>query len=153
MRRPSLATVLAVLAMGTILMSVFGDGFPVFLSREELVRRWSGAGLAVLVVGQACLGIAQGRVSTSRVIVLRRWHERVGLLLLLSLWAHAPEAGYGYLGILGVLIPVQILLGWSHPWARRAGKQVLWSILHRLVAAVLISGIGVHLWMVFAYKA
>lgn len=125
------------------------------LQHDALYRKLSGAVLAAMVLGQLW-GVWQRRTADAeRSRALRVRHRRLGAASLGALFLHSTHPGYGYLLVFGLLIPAQVGLGALWPAghgepARRLRPR--WRALHATLGLTLLTGLGLHLWMVFAWS-
>ncbi|GEM_PF-2882177 len=124
------------------------------LQHQDWYRLVSGGVLAAAVLGQ--LGLAwQRRTATaerSRALLVR--HRQLGVATLGLLFLHATRPGFGYLLVLGLLIPLQVSLGALWPAGHRARERTLrprWRVVHATLGMTLVAGLLLHLWMVFAW--
>ena len=125
------------------------------LQHQELFRRLSGAALAGVVLGQLWLAWKRRTASAAKARSLLRLHRRLGIASLLVLFVHTTHPGYGYLLVLGLLIPLQVVLGALWPAGHASREQALrprWRLLHATLGMTLLTGTILHVWMVFAWS-
>ncbi len=123
--------------------------------QRELWRRLTGAVLAGLVVGQVWLAWQRCTALAERSRALLRRHRALGVVALGALFVHTTGPGHGYLLVLGLLIPLQVALGALRPAetsARDLEHRAWWRRLHGGVGAMLLAGLGLHVWIVFAWS-
>ena len=125
------------------------------LQHQELFRRLSGTALAGVVLGQLWLAWKRRSASAARARLLLQQHRRLGLASLLVLFVHTTHPGYGYLLVLGLLIPLQVALGALWPAGHEPQERALrprWKLLHATLGMTLLTGTLLHVWMVFAWS-
>ncbi len=122
---------------------------------QEIWRRLSGAGLAAVVLAQLGLAWMRRSARAKRSRALLRQHRRLGVASLGVLFLHTSHPGYGYLMIFGLLIPLQVTLGALWPSGSGETSRSLrprWRLLHATLGLCLLTGLGLHVWMVFAWS-
>jgi hypothetical protein len=124
------------------------------LQDVELYRWLSGAVLAGMVLFQVFMAIQRRLSDAERARVLLRRHRLMGAACLGMLFLHTTHPGYGYLLVLGLLIPIQVALGALWPAGhgkREQGLRPRWRMLHGILGLTLVTGLVLHVWMVFAW--
>lgn len=116
---------------------------------EESYRRWSGFALALIIATQVALALLRKTAMAAASRRYRRIHQVLGVLSLFALFLHSTSPGYGLLLGLGVLLPLQVVVGVLSP---PAGDRKRWRWLHRGLACLLVGGVLLHVWMVFAWS-
>jgi len=116
---------------------------------DESYRRWSGFALTLCILAQVVLALARKTAAADRSRLYRRIHRLLGVGALLGLFLHSSSPGHGLLLGLGVLLPAQVALGVLSPVE---GDRRRWRIAHTLLACLLVGGVALHIWMVFAWS-
>jgi hypothetical protein len=122
---------------------------------EESYQRWSGVALALLIAAQVVMAWRRKSAKAIAARQLLRAHRVLGLLALPVLWLHATAPGHGLLLGLGLLLPCQVMLGGLRPAGSDAAALQLrrwWRAAHGVLAALLVAGTLLHLYLVYAYS-
>ncbi len=125
------------------------------LQHDDVFRWVSGSLLAAVVLGQLWLAWQRRSADAARARALLARHRQLGVASLGVLFLHATSPGYGYLLVLGLLIPIQVTLGalWpSGPGDQERRLRVPWRLLHATLGLLLLTGLLLHVWMVVAWR-
>jgi hypothetical protein len=121
---------------------------------DEIIQRWTGAVLALLVCIQFGIGRKAVQAQTGPAQRLHRIHAWLGVVLMVALGAHVPDLDHAFLSAWGLILPVLALMGMVHHWATLSWpkRRQLWVWAHLGMGSLLLVGIPLHVWLVFAYR-
>jgi len=126
------------------------------LQLQENYKRWSGLGVALLIVFQWLLTLSRVikkfRQSAMKMVVLHKW---MGALSPVLFYIHSTKLGFGYLALLSYLFFANALLGYINLDVIKSKGDLLfkgWMIFHVAFSIIISILMCFHITMVFYYK-
>lgn len=148
-----LGLLLLVVAMG-----LFGTGYDIpglaGLRATENYALLSGLLMASYLIAQLTVPLVRADGGKPRRWMIRA-HKLLGALGPAFLIVHSNTMGYGYLAALsGVFLGSMVLGLCNHETLGLKGKipSFVWMISHVALSVALLALVGVHVYLVFAYK-
>lgn len=124
--------------------------------QNEMYKRWSGLGLALIIVFQWVLTITRVvkkfRKQANNMALIHKW---IGALSPLVFFIHSTGMGYGYLLFLSYIFLSNALLGYLNLDVVKNNSDWLfkgWMITHVALSITITIVMFFHIGMVFYYK-
>lgn len=119
----------------------------------ESFKLATGAILALFVASQWLLTIARMQNWSRALKPAYAWHQRLGAVAPLLLFAHSIRAGFGYQLVLSIVFLGTCLLGFASPRAFPALRRFStpWLILHIAFSVTTVALIGYHVWIALSF--
>tara|TARA_R110002050_G_scaffold275455_1_gene420197 strand:- start:7430 stop:7903 length:474 start_codon:yes stop_codon:yes gene_type:complete len=126
------------------------------LQQEEMYKRWSGLGLALLITFQWVLSITKVvkklRKNSIKMTAIHKW---LGALSPLFFYVHSMGLGYGYLALLAYVFFTNALIGYINLDVIKNNSDLLfkgWMIFHVSFSIIITVLMFFHIGVVFYYK-
>lgn len=126
------------------------------LQANQDYKRWSGLAVTLLLVFQWLLSLFRTkknwRKNAQKMLNAHKW---VGALTPVIFYAHAMQAGYGYLALLTYVFLANTLLGYLNLETLKNNSEILfkgWMITHVALSSIISILVLLHIGMVFYYK-
>ena len=126
------------------------------LQQDEMFKRWSGLGLALLITFQWILTfsriIKKFRKHAVKMALIHKW---IGAISPLVFYIHSTGMGYGYLLLLSYIFFSNAILGYINLDVIKNNSDWLfkgWMITHVALSITITIIMFFHIGMVFYYK-
>jgi hypothetical protein len=114
----------------------------------------TGILLATFVAAQWFLAVCRWQRWTHLARPVYRWHQRLGSLAALFLFAHSTALGFGYILVLSLVYLANAALGVASPQAFSAVKryQTPWMAMHVALSLLLLVLMLYHAWTALYFE-